>query len=256
MVCISWYALGMIYIHTYGRCLGRSWIHHHTQGGRDQSVNVCQGDRCRYGTSMNAMLLHFTSYLVAWPWLTHFLLRPVQLLVLCPLCPLCLHLYLVQSWASQGVPVLRTSTISMIQVGSRRRKCPWSYYPKVSLGLKGMQSLALHERGLCIKFRPSVFISALPHHPLCVLVLPRPRKRLFDWSLCLRVSQCILSPFPIPPLLFHLLTNTPAYLWKIHAKRIHIQTVQKACEALAKPRQALVHELQVHEVRLQIGHAV
>lgn len=56
MVCISWYALGMIDIHTDGRCLGRSWIHHHTQGGRDQSVNVCQGDGCRYGISMNAML--------------------------------------------------------------------------------------------------------------------------------------------------------------------------------------------------------
>ena len=139
---------------------------------------------------------HFTSYLVAWPWLTHFLLRPAQLLVLCPLCPMCLHLDLVQSWASQGVPVLRTSTISMIQAGSRRRKCPWSYCPKVSLGLKGMQSLAPHECRLCIKFRPSVFISALPHHPLCVVVLPRPRKGLFDWSLCPRVSQCILSLLP------------------------------------------------------------
>jgi hypothetical protein len=109
---------------------------------------------------------------------------------------MCLHLDLVQSWASQGVPVLRTSTISMIQAGSRRRKCPWSYCPKVSLGLKGMQSLALHECRLCIKFRPSVFISALPHHPLCVVVLPRPRKGLFDWSLCPRSVNAFSLAFP------------------------------------------------------------
>jgi len=47
----------------------------------------------------------------------------------------------------------------------------------------------LHECSLSIEFTPPVFIPALPHHPLCVLVLPRPRKRLFDRSLCQRVSQ-------------------------------------------------------------------
>lgn len=47
-----------------------------------------------------------------------------------------------------------------------------------------------------------------------------------------------------------------AYLRKIHTKCPHIEPVQKARKALPKPAEALVHELQVHEVRLQIRHRV
>lgn len=45
-------------------------------------------------------------------------------------------------------------------------------------------------------------------------------------------------------------------LRKVDAKRVHVQAVEKTGEALAKPRQALVHQLEVHDVGLQIGHRV
>lgn len=47
-----------------------------------------------------------------------------------------------------------------------------------------------------------------------------------------------------------------AYLWEIHTKRVHIHAVQETSEALAKARQTLVHQLQVHEVGLQVSHGV
>jgi hypothetical protein len=47
-----------------------------------------------------------------------------------------------------------------------------------------------------------------------------------------------------------------AYLWEIHTKRVHVHAVQETSKALAKARQTLVHQLQVHEIGLQIGHRV
>jgi hypothetical protein len=43
---------------------------------------------------------------------------------------------------------------------------------------------------------------------------------------------------------------------EIYAKGIHVHSVEKGGEALREPRQTLVHELQVHEVGFQVGHAV
>ena len=47
-----------------------------------------------------------------------------------------------------------------------------------------------------------------------------------------------------------------SYLWEIDAERVHIQAVQETSKTLAEPRQALVHQLQMHEVGLKIGHGV
>ena len=47
-----------------------------------------------------------------------------------------------------------------------------------------------------------------------------------------------------------------SYLRKIHTKRIHIHPVQERREALVEPAQALVHQLQVHEVGFQVRHRV
>jgi hypothetical protein len=35
---------------------------------------------------------------------------------------------------------------------------------------------------------------------------------------------------------------------------IHVETVEKACEAFTKSAETLVHELKVHEVCFKIGH--
>lgn len=46
------------------------------------------------------------------------------------------------------------------------------------------------------------------------------------------------------------------YLGKINAKGIHIQAIQEAGKGLAEAGQALVHELEMHHVGLQVGHGV
>lgn len=46
------------------------------------------------------------------------------------------------------------------------------------------------------------------------------------------------------------------YLREIHTESIHVQPIQEARETLAEPGQALVHQLQVHEVRFEVGHRV
>jgi hypothetical protein len=45
-------------------------------------------------------------------------------------------------------------------------------------------------------------------------------------------------------------------LWEIDTEGPDVESVQKGGKALAEPRQALVHELQVHEVGFEVGHAV
>jgi hypothetical protein len=47
-----------------------------------------------------------------------------------------------------------------------------------------------------------------------------------------------------------------SHLGKIHTEGVHVQPVQEARKALAEPRQALVHQLQLHEVGLQVRHGV
>ena len=47
-----------------------------------------------------------------------------------------------------------------------------------------------------------------------------------------------------------------SYLWEIHTESIHVQSVQEAGEALAEARQALMHQLQVHEVGFKVSHGV
>lgn len=46
------------------------------------------------------------------------------------------------------------------------------------------------------------------------------------------------------------------YLWKINAESIHVHSIQEACKAFIEPAQALVHQLQMHEIGFQIGHGV
>jgi hypothetical protein len=46
------------------------------------------------------------------------------------------------------------------------------------------------------------------------------------------------------------------YLGEIDAKSVHVEPVEKAGERLAKPGQTLVHKLEVHHIRLEVGHGV
>ena len=45
-------------------------------------------------------------------------------------------------------------------------------------------------------------------------------------------------------------------LRKVHAKGIDFQTVEEACKALIESGQALVHQLQMHEIGFQVCHAI
>lgn len=47
-----------------------------------------------------------------------------------------------------------------------------------------------------------------------------------------------------------------AHFWKIDAKGIHVEPVEEAGKVLAEARQALVHELEVHHVGLEIGDGI
>lgn len=51
------------------------------------------------------------------------------------------------------------------------------------------------------------------------------------------------------------LRNT-THLRKIHAESIHIHAIQEPSKALAEARQTLMHQLQLHEIALQIRHCV
>lgn len=51
-------------------------------------------------------------------------------------------------------------------------------------------------------------------------------------------------------------TGILAYLGEVHTKRVHVHAIQEASETLAKARQTLVHQLQVHEIGFQVGHRV
>lgn len=48
----------------------------------------------------------------------------------------------------------------------------------------------------------------------------------------------------------------PTDLGEIHTERVHVQSVEEGGEVLVEARQALVHELQMHEVRFEVGHRV
>lgn len=51
-------------------------------------------------------------------------------------------------------------------------------------------------------------------------------------------------------------TRLQSYLWEIHAESVHIQPIQETGKTLTETRQAFVHQLQVHEIGLEIGHGV
>lgn len=44
--------------------------------------------------------------------------------------------------------------------------------------------------------------------------------------------------------------------WEVYAKGTHVHAVEEGAEALVEAVQALVQQLQVHEVGFQVGHAV
>lgn len=82
-----------------------------------------------------------------------------------------------------------------------------------------------HER--CISVIVSWLLSSLRTPGLLFLHLPRPSKRLRSGR-----------------------------LGELDAKRIHVDAVQEAGKALGEARQALVHDLEVHHVCLEVGHGV
>lgn len=45
-------------------------------------------------------------------------------------------------------------------------------------------------------------------------------------------------------------------LWEVDAERVDLEAVEEAGKALIEARQALVHDLHVHEVGLEVRHAV
>lgn len=49
---------------------------------------------------------------------------------------------------------------------------------------------------------------------------------------------------------------TATYLREINNERIHVQAIQETGETLSKPAEALVHELKMHQVRLEVRHRV
>lgn len=48
----------------------------------------------------------------------------------------------------------------------------------------------------------------------------------------------------------------PRYLWIVNTEGVHVEAIEEAGKALAEPGQALVHQLEVHHVRLEVGHGV
>lgn len=49
-------------------------------------------------------------------------------------------------------------------------------------------------------------------------------------------------------------TSTCPDLWEVNAESIHIHPIQEARKTLVEARQALMHQLQVHEICFQISH--
>jgi hypothetical protein len=47
-----------------------------------------------------------------------------------------------------------------------------------------------------------------------------------------------------------------SHLGKIDAVSVHVQAVKKTGEALGESRKALMHELEMHEICFEIGHAI
>lgn len=46
------------------------------------------------------------------------------------------------------------------------------------------------------------------------------------------------------------------YLGIVNAERVHVEAVHEAGEALAEPGQALMHQLEMHHIGLEVGHGV
>lgn len=50
---------------------------------------------------------------------------------------------------------------------------------------------------------------------------------------------------------------TPStHLREINTECIHVETIEETCKGFAKSCKALMHELKVHHVGLQIGHGI
>jgi len=82
----------MMDVHTWEASGSRIvWRKRHCQGVWDLLVDLDQGDARKYGVFDECNSFQFILHLVALPLLIHFLSCLVQLLVLCPLDPLCLH---------------------------------------------------------------------------------------------------------------------------------------------------------------------
>lgn len=55
--------------------------------------------------------------------------------------------------------------------------------------------------------------------------------------------------------------RSPEGLWYwglgvVNTERIHVEAIHEAGKALAEPGQALVHQLEVHHIGLEVGHGV
>ena len=49
---------------------------------------------------------------------------------------------------------------------------------------------------------------------------------------------------------------TGTHLGEVHAEGVHVEAVEEAGEALTEAGQALVHDLKMHQVGLEVGHGV
>lgn len=64
------------------------------------------------------------------------------------------------------------------------------------------------------------------------------------------------TPSPRPRLCVHTQCESSTHLWEIHTEGVHVHAVEKTGEAFAEARQTLMHQLQMHEIGLQIRHGI
>jgi hypothetical protein len=106
---------------------------------------------------------------------------------------------------------------------------------------------------------------ALPPRSLLhtrVARVPRRHRRLIAHSPTSTQHSSLVPQQPFPPSLlsFPLLppldTLRHRRFREVHHERVHVQPVEKCSEAFAEASEGLVHELEVHEVGFEVGHAV
>ena len=102
-----------------------------------------------------------------------------------------------------------------------------------------------HESSLALDFAGGLFLGPLARTP--PFWLSPTLERLRNWALRFPVNECGPSNHG---------GGVKVYLGKVDAERVHIQAVEKTGKAFAEPGEALVHELVMHHVGLEIRHGI